>query len=138
MLLDIMNDHGLEQLVHFLTREKNTLELLLTSLPGQFQDIHSPDKLSDHDIVAGTLIVVITPINKPRRNVYLYQKGDCESMRKGALYLQSKSISMVIQILARYRRTLTWLLLLFKIRRINSSHPKLVRRSLRFPGSPRK
>ena len=61
MLMDITNDHGLEQLVHFPTREKNTLDLLLTSLPGQFQDIHSPDKLSDHDIVAGTLKVFIPP-----------------------------------------------------------------------------
>ena len=33
----------------------------ITSLPGQFQDIHSPDKLSDHNIVAGTLKVVIPP-----------------------------------------------------------------------------
>ena len=81
MLIDIMNDHGLEQLVHFPTREKNTLDLhvLLTSLPGQFQDSHSTDKLSDHDIVAGTLEVVIPPIKKPRRKVYLYQKGDYES-----------------------------------------------------------
>ena len=59
MLIDIMNDHGLEQLWHFPTRGKNTLDLLLTSLSDQFQDIHSPDKLSDHDIVAGTLKVVI-------------------------------------------------------------------------------
>ena len=49
-----MNDHGLEQLVNFPTRERNTLDLILTSLPGQFVDIHSPDKLSDHDIVSGT------------------------------------------------------------------------------------
>ena len=84
MLIDIMNDHGLEQLVHFPSREKNTLNLILTSLPGQFQDIHSPDKLSDHDIVAGTLKVVISPIKRPRRKVYLYQKGDYESMRKDA------------------------------------------------------
>ena len=41
MLTDIMNDHGLEQLVHFPIREKNTLDLILTSLPGQFQEIHS-------------------------------------------------------------------------------------------------
>ena len=34
MLIDIMNDHGLEQLVHFPTREKNKLDSLLTSLPG--------------------------------------------------------------------------------------------------------
>ena len=60
--------------MHFPTREKNTLDLLLISLPGLFQDIHSPDKFSDHDIVAGTLKVVIPPIMKPRRKEYLYQK----------------------------------------------------------------
>ena len=57
MLIDIMNDHVLEQLVHFPTREKNTLDLILTSLPGQFQEIHSPDKFSDHDVVSGILKV---------------------------------------------------------------------------------
>ena len=31
MLIDIMNDHGLEQLVHFPTREKNTLLFLVNS-----------------------------------------------------------------------------------------------------------
>ena len=54
-MIDIMNDHGLEQMVHFPTREKNTLDLILTILSGQFQDIHSSDKLSDHDIVSGNL-----------------------------------------------------------------------------------
>ena len=59
ILIDIMNGHGLEQLVHFPTLEKNTLDLILTSVPGQFQEIHSPDKLSDHDVVSGTLKVYI-------------------------------------------------------------------------------
>ena len=85
VLIDIMNDHGLEQMVHFPTQEKNTLDLILTTLPGQFQDVHSPDKLSDHDIVSGTLKMFIPPIKKPRRKVYLYQKGDYESMRKDTL-----------------------------------------------------
>ena len=80
-----MNDHGLEQMVHFPTREKNTLDLIFTTLPGQFQDVHSPDKLSDHDIVSGTLKMFIPPIKKPRRKVYLYQKGNYESMRKDTL-----------------------------------------------------
>ena len=93
MLRDIMNDHGLEQLVYFHTREKNTWDLLLTSLPGQFQDIHSPDELSDHDVVAGTLEVVIPPIKKPRRKVYLYQKGDYESMRKDAFEFAKENYS---------------------------------------------
>ena len=48
-------------------------------------DIHSPDKLSDHDIVSGTLKIAIPPIKKPRRKVYRYQKGDYESMRAETL-----------------------------------------------------
>ena len=103
MLIDIMNDHGLEQLVHFPTREKNTLDLLLTSLPGQFQDIHSPEKLRNHDIVTGTLKVVIPPLKKPRRKVSLYQKGNYESMRKFAFefakekYFNSYSDTLSVQ-----------------------------------------
>ena len=31
--IEILNDHHLEQLVHFLTREKNTLDMIITSLP---------------------------------------------------------------------------------------------------------
>ena len=65
---------------NFPTRE-NTLDLILTSLPGQFQEVYSPDKLGDHDMVAGTLKVFIPPRKKPRRKVYLYQKGDFDSMR---------------------------------------------------------
>ena len=70
ILIDIMNDHGLEQMEHFPTQEKKTLDLILTTLPGQFQDVHSPDKLSDHDIVSGTLKILIPPIKKPRRKCY--------------------------------------------------------------------
>ena len=62
--IEILNDHHLEQLVHFPTREKNTLDLIITSLPSQFLDIQSPDRLSDHDIVSGTLKIVIPPIKK--------------------------------------------------------------------------
>ena len=80
ILIDIMNDHGLEQMVHFPIRD-----LILTTLPGQFQDVHSPVKLSDHDIVSGTLKIFIPLIKKPRRKVYLYQKGDYESIRKDTL-----------------------------------------------------
>ena len=55
VLIVIMDDHGLEKLIHFPTRKENTLHLIITSLLDLFQDIHSPDKLSNHVIVAGTL-----------------------------------------------------------------------------------
>ena len=84
-LVELISDHVLEQVVHFPTRGQNTLDLIITSLPGQFVDIHSPDRLSDHDIVSGTLRIVIPPIKKPKRKVYKYQKGDYESMKGDAL-----------------------------------------------------
>ena len=59
MLIDIMNDYGLEQLVQFPARGKKPLDLILTSLSGQFQEIHSPGKLSDYDVASGTLKVFI-------------------------------------------------------------------------------
>ena len=82
--IEILNDHHLEQLVHFPTREKNILDLIITSLPSQFLDIQTPDRLSDHDLVSGTLKIVF-PQLKHRRKVYRYQKGDYESMRSDAL-----------------------------------------------------
>ena len=45
MLIDVMNDHELEQLMQLPIGETITLALVLTSLPGQFKEIHSPDKL---------------------------------------------------------------------------------------------
>ena len=63
MLVDIMNNHGLEQLVNIPTQEETTLDFILTSLPGQFQEVNSLDKLSDQDIVTGTLKVFIPPRN---------------------------------------------------------------------------
>ena len=38
--------------------------------------------MSDHDMVAGTLKVLIPPRKKPRCKVYWYQKGDFDSMRR--------------------------------------------------------
>ena len=53
-LIDILDEHSAEQLVNFPTRYDNILDLLITTLPGQFENIHSPDKLIDHDVIAGT------------------------------------------------------------------------------------
>ena len=55
MLTDIMNDHGLEHLMHY---------LILTYIPDQFQEIHSQGNFSDHDVFSGTLKVYIAPKNE--------------------------------------------------------------------------
>ena len=121
-------------MVNFPNREKNTLDLILTSLPGQFQDVHSPDKHSDHDIVSGTLKIFIPQIKKPRRKVYLYQKGDNESMRKDTLEIakekyfnghpDTRSVQENFDLLTSFNQDPAE----------NISHRKLAGRSLQFPG----
>ena len=51
MLIDVMTDHALEKWSILQLGEKNTLDLILTSLPGQFQEIHSSERKSDHDVI---------------------------------------------------------------------------------------
>ena len=124
ILTDIMNDHGLEQMVHFPTREKNILDLILTTLPGQFQNVHSPDKLSDHDIVSGTLTIFIP------KEKYLNGHSDTRSVQENfdllTSFIQdsadvhipsktSKSVSSTPWITPEIRR---------KIRRKNKTHAK--------------
>ena len=75
MFIDVVNDHGLEQFVQFPTWEKNTLDLILTSLPGQFHEIHSPDKLSDHDVMSKILKIHTTPQKETLEKGVFVPKG---------------------------------------------------------------
>ena len=82
-LIDIMNDASAEQLVLFPTRERrNTLDILITTLLGQFTDIKSPDSLSDHDIAMGTLKCKAPRKTRPERAYYQYSKGNYNQMRE--------------------------------------------------------
>ncbi|CAC5379979.1 unnamed protein product [Mytilus coruscus] len=81
-LIDILNEASAEQLVLFPTRESNTLDLLITTLPGQFTDIHSPDRFSNHDIVMGTLRCTIPRKIRPGRTFFQYLKGNYNQMRE--------------------------------------------------------
>ena len=65
-LIDVMNDHGLEQLMQSPTQKKNAFDLILTSLSGQFLEIRSPDKLSDQDVISETL-KIHTPSPTPSK-----------------------------------------------------------------------
>ena len=106
ILIDIMNDHGLELMAHFPTREKNTLDLILTTLPGKFKDVHSPDKLSDHDIVSGTLKIFIPTIKNLGERCISIRNVIMNLWEKTHLSLQRKNTSMVDRILVQYKRHL--------------------------------
>ena len=115
--------------MHVPTRDKNTLDLILTSPPGQFLDIHSSDKLSDHNIVVGTVK------ETSEKGVFISEtKDDYESMRKDAFEFAKEKYFNGYPDTRSEQENFNLITSLFKIRRINTSHPKLVGRSLRFPG----
>ena len=109
-MINIMNDHGLEQPVHFPTKEKKKKKN-----------------------ISGTLRVIIPPIKKPRRKVYLYLKGDFESLRKDAFEFAKRKI---FQWPFGYSdtRKLRPDYILYRILRINTFHQKLVALSPRSHG----
>ena len=80
-LIDITRDHYMDQLVTFPTRGDKSLDLIFTNCPGLANNCYSPDKLSDHAAVACTLNVSVPFKRKPRRKVYLFNKGDYTSLR---------------------------------------------------------
>lgn len=65
MLIDILNDHGIEQLVRFQLREENISHLILSTAPGQFQNVHPLYKLNDQDVFNGILTIIMPRIEKP-------------------------------------------------------------------------
>lgn len=85
VLIDALNEHGLQQMVNFPTRGENCLDLFLTSMPGQIHNVHSPDKLSDHDVVACSLRICVPRKKVNPRKIYLLSKGNFKDMRSDAL-----------------------------------------------------
>ena len=107
--IENMDDRHLEQLENFPSREKNALNLVITSLPGQFLDTQSPDRFSDHDIVIGTLKVVIIPLRNLGGRYIVIRRVTMNLLGQMHLHshLHSQTIgtSMDTQIPAQFKKT---------------------------------
>ena len=80
ILIDIARDHYFDQML---------LDLIFTNTPGLANNCRSsPDKFSDHSAVAFTLNTLILFKRKPRLKVYLFNKGDYDSLRSELQELQ--------------------------------------------------
>ena len=87
---DILDDHGLTQLVQEPTRNKNTLDLLITNYPSKILRIDVTPGISDHDIVY-TEMNMNSAINtqKPRK-IPIYRKSKSDSMKEDVSNLHRK------------------------------------------------
>ena len=72
--IDILNDHHMEQMVNFPTRDNHTRDLIVTLL-GPIREVCSPDQLGDHEIVSCHLIIRTKHMKTIKRKCYLYNKG---------------------------------------------------------------
>ena len=66
-------------------RTANLLDLVLTNLPNKIGSCEVQPGISDHDVVATSVISKPQLLKKPKRKVVLANRGDYEQMRKDAL-----------------------------------------------------
>ena len=78
--IDILNNTGLTQLVEEPTREKNTLYLLCTNLPGKFNRVEVFPGISDHCAVIAEVEVKPAQRSRKPKKIYLYKKADWSQM----------------------------------------------------------
>lgn len=87
--LDLLNDHGLQQMVTFPTRENNTLDLFVTNFPSLVPRIEGVPGVSDHFAVYMEFQIYPARRNNTKRLVPQYNKADWPALRSAAKDLSS-------------------------------------------------
>jgi len=77
---DVINDHGLEQLVRDPTRKDNILDLLLTNCPHEVFRVEVIPGLSDYDAVLAEFDLCPVKIRQKPRPIALFHKADWDSI----------------------------------------------------------
>ena len=80
--LEILQDHGLQQLVTFPTRKSNTLDLVSTNRPSFVLNIHSSAGLSDHDIICFEISAKVELTKQIPRSIYMYNKANWNALKE--------------------------------------------------------
>ena len=78
--IDIFNDISCEQMVNFLTRIDNILDVFCTNSPSLVDKCVPIPGLSDHDIVLTDTNVLPTPQKPVKRKLYLWKRADKQSV----------------------------------------------------------
>jgi hypothetical protein len=81
-LLNIMHDHGLDQVIRTPTRGENILDLCLTTHPGLVEKATTTPGLSDHDAVEVLLNMKAKINKKAPRKVFMYSKANMKELEE--------------------------------------------------------
>ncbi|KAK6188800.1 hypothetical protein SNE40_004902 [Patella caerulea] len=93
-LTDILDDHGLVQLVEEPTRNNNILDLMLTNLPSKVQRVEVIPGIADHDIVFTELDLSPVIHRQTPRQIPLYRKAKWDNMRTDMKEIQNTTEEM--------------------------------------------
>ena len=89
--LDLLNDHGLQQMVTFPTRENNTLDLFVTNYPTLVPRIEGVPGISDHFAVYMEFQIQPERRNNTRRQVPCYKRADWTALHIAAAELSDST-----------------------------------------------
>jgi hypothetical protein len=87
---NILDDHGLTQLVQEPTRNKNTLDLLITNYPSKILRIDITRGISDHDIIYAEMNMNSAINTQKPRKILIYRKAKWDSMKEDVSNLHRK------------------------------------------------
>ena len=85
LLLDTLNDHGLEQLLDGLTRNNHFLDLVLSTHPETICDVTVVLGMSDHEAITFSIKCNTSLYKKSAHKVFLFHKGNLTAIREDIL-----------------------------------------------------
>ena len=85
LMLEIAEEHGLQQLQKEPTRLHNVLDLLFTTYPDLVENVQVSSGMSDHCVVTAEVNVNPRAYKKPPRKVYMFKKMNVTQMKQDAL-----------------------------------------------------
>lgn len=80
--LELLHDYSLTQMVTKPTRQKNTLDLLLTNNPTRVNRVEVIPGISDHEIVLAELDILPQRVTQKSRQIPQYRKADWPAFRQ--------------------------------------------------------
>ena len=84
-LIDVMQEHGLEQIVNQPTRQHNILDLFFLNYPSTKYTINILPGLADHDIVCVDIEMGSEISKQNPREIYLYHRADWGSIKEDVI-----------------------------------------------------
>jgi hypothetical protein len=119
-MLNVVEEHGLNQHVHEPTRLDSILDLLLTTNPNLVEHVKVYPGMSDHSVVTATVNIRARLNKKPPRKIFLFRKMNEEGIREDASKFHDSFFESTDR--AKHSASENWVLLKLKINDMLEAH----------------